>query len=264
MSKENQIELEKLFIKNQLIDRLTQEFTHLTEDKFILNLLVQMTLHKQTNVETLVGLLHKHFVTKNVDISTACQQCADRLLLAAEEDWVDYDFETKNFIVKYDISQDVRDEIEKYQYPLPMIIKPKTITHNKESGYLTIDISILLKSKTNNNDVNLDHINTLNKIPLSVNSYIINNTKNNWKNIDKPQQDESIFQYKQRVKNYNTYVNNTKDITNALVIAGNKFYITNRYDKRGRTYSSGYHINPQGNQWNKAAIEFYNKELIND
>jgi DNA-directed RNA polymerase len=48
-----------------------------------------------------------------------------------------------------------------------------------------------------------------------------------------------------------------------MFTAGNRFYMTHKYDKRGRTYSQGYHINPQGNDWNKAVIEFADKEVIN-
>ena len=45
-------------------------------------------------------------------------------------------------------------------------------------------------------------------------------------------------------------------------MAGNHFYLTHRYDKRGRTYAQGYYINPQGNEWNKAVLEFADKEIV--
>jgi len=38
--------------------------------------------------------------------------------------------------------------------------------------------------------------------------------------------------------------------------------LTHKYDKRGRCYSQGYHVNPQGNDWNKAVIEFAEKEPV--
>jgi DNA-directed RNA polymerase len=38
--------------------------------------------------------------------------------------------------------------------------------------------------------------------------------------------------------------------------------MTHKYDKRGRTYSQGYHIQPQGSDWNKAVIEFADKEIV--
>jgi DNA-directed RNA polymerase len=47
-----------------------------------------------------------------------------------------------------------------------------------------------------------------------------------------------------------------------LAVADDRFYLTNKYDKRGRTYSQGYHVNPQGADWNKGVIELADKELI--
>jgi DNA-directed RNA polymerase len=43
---------------------------------------------------------------------------------------------------------------------------------------------------------------------------------------------------------------------------GNEFYLTHRYDKRGRVYCQGYHISYQGNAWNKSVIELADKEII--
>ncbi len=48
----------------------------------------------------------------------------------------------------------------------------------------------------------------------------------------------------------------------ALVVQeGNEFYLTHRYDKRGRTYAQGHFINPQGTEYNKAVLEFSNEEV---
>jgi len=38
--------------------------------------------------------------------------------------------------------------------------------------------------------------------------------------------------------------------------------MTHRYDKRGRVYCMGYHVNYQGTPWNKAVIELADKEMI--
>ncbi len=47
-----------------------------------------------------------------------------------------------------------------------------------------------------------------------------------------------------------------------LMMHSNVFHMTHKYDKRGRTYSQGYHVNYQGNPWNKACIEFADKEVV--
>ena len=43
---------------------------------------------------------------------------------------------------------------------------------------------------------------------------------------------------------------------------GNRFYLTNKVDKRGRLYSVGYHINTQGNQFQKAMVELADEEIV--
>jgi DNA-directed RNA polymerase len=42
----------------------------------------------------------------------------------------------------------------------------------------------------------------------------------------------------------------------------NEFYLTHRYDKRGRVYCQGYHVTYQGTPWNKAVLELADKEII--
>ena len=52
-----------------------------------------------------------------------------------------------------------------------------------------------------------------------------------------------------------------REVMEALFMMGNEFYLTHRYDKRGRCYAQGYHVTTQGNPWNKAVIEFAHEEL---
>ena len=42
------------------------------------------------------------------------------------------------------------------------------------------------------------------------------------------------------------------------------FYLTHAYDKRGRTYAQGYHVSYQGNDWNKACVQFGRAEALSE
>ena len=55
----------------------------------------------------------------------------------------------------------------------------------------------------------------------------------------------------------------TDDVIEYLLLNGNRFFFGWRYDKRGRMYSQGYHVNPQGNQYRKAMLQFADKEVLN-
>lgn len=268
-----QFEIEKLFNKNQLIPRIRNEFffskdpdflqlisnSGLHED-FALNLLVQMVLHKRAKLSVLVGCLRKHFIDHGPQAS---QMTADALLMAAHHDLVNYSTATQEFIVKYGISPDVQAEIDRYQYPLPMVIEPEELKTNRDTGYLTIRNSAILRDNHHDDDICLDHLNRMNRIKLKINQDVALTVKNSWKNLDKPKPDEEIEEYKKRVKAFEKYNKTAHDVIHHLGLAtGGEFYLTHKYDKRGRTYSQGYVVNYQGTPWNKAVIEFAEGEVV--
>lgn len=259
--------MESLFHRNQLIPRIKSEFTNCKEldfskymserdidIEFGYDLLTQMVLHKRVQIPIIVGILRKHF-----DDS---QRTVDELYKCADADLVDWNPVTEQFVIKIDISADVKEDLDRYQYPIPMIIEPKKVTHNKMSGYLTGSGSIILKNNHHEDDVCLDHINRMNRIKFSINHITAHMIKNQWKGLDKPHEDESFQDYRRRVKQFEKYDSTCKDVMNHIGIADNEFYLTHKYDKRGRVYCQGYHVTYQGTSWSKAVIEFAEGELV--
>jgi hypothetical protein len=264
---EVQIEMEKLFHKNQLHARIKKEFTdadlpfkeimikNKIDPTFGFSLLVQMVLHKRAGVPVLVGILRKHF-------KGDCQATADALLLACQIDLVDWNPRTKQFIVKYDITPDVQQELDTYQFPMPMVVPPKELQDNTDTGYYTSRNSVILKDNHHDFDVCLDHLNHVNSVKLTLNHRVTSMIKNQWRNLDKPKTGEEHSEYKKRVKAFEKYDRTAYEVMGHLDIAGTEFYLTHKYDKRGRVYCQGYHINYQGNTWNKAVIEFADQETV--
>lgn len=267
---EYQRNMEKLFHKNQLFPRISREFkeadipfarimkeNQIKED-FGFDLLVQMVLHKRASLPTLVGILRKHFKTSG---AADCQDTADEILKATMADLVDWSPDLKLFIVRYDITPEVQDDLDRYQYPLPMIIQPREIKCNMDTGYLTSSDSVILKNNHHDNDVCLDHLNRMNQIKLTINQETATMIKNRWRNLDRAKPGEDRKDYAARVKAFEKYDRTAKDVMEHLLIAGNEFHLTHRYDKRGRVYCQGYHCNYQGTAWNKAVIELADKEI---
>lgn len=266
---EVQRQTETLFHKNQMMKRIREVFMNAETDflgimkaaqypvEFGFALLAQMTLHKRANLPTLVGILRHHVEQKN------CQLTADLLVKAVELDLVDFDIQTEIFIIVHDIPEAVQDELDAYQFPLPMIIPPKPVTHNKETGYLTHKGSIILQDNHHEGDVNLEHINRMNSIPLSIELRTTSMVKNKWKGLDRQDSDETREEYLQRIRTFNKY-NRTAHLVHGYIESAGEgiCYLTHKYDKRGRVYCVGFHVNPQGNQWNKGALLFANKELL--
>lgn len=270
--RDHQLELETLYNKNQTVSRIRREFEEhdgfsFTEhmalfnipEEFGLDLLTQMVLHKRTTLPTLVGILRKHFETAT---SSGCQEAADMLYRAAEVEMVAWSPLTRQFIIRFDITPEVQAELDRFQYPLPMVIRPRPVKDNRDTGYLLSRNSIILRKNHHDDDVCLDHINRVNRIKFSLNFDTANMIANKWRNMDKPKQGESKEDFAKRVKAFNKYDRTAKDVINLLVQHGNEFYLTHKYDKRGRVYCQGYHVNYQGAPWNKAVIELADKELV--
>lgn len=262
-----QAELERLFNKNQLMSRIRGEFINCEEFDFTkyclakginpvfgIDLLAQMALHKRANIATLVGCLRHHF--------NDGQATADQLLLAAEADLVDWDSNFQVFIVKFELSADVQEELDRYQFPLPMVVKPKYVRHNLEVGYFNSKGSIILRDNHTNDDVCLDHINRMNAIKLTINTTTAKMIKNKWRNLDKVKPGETRDDFERRKKAFEKYDRTSHAVMGLLTQEGNEIHLTHKFDKRGRTYCQGYHVSYQGNAWNKAVVEFFDKEVI--
>jgi len=265
----SQIAMEQLFSKHQAMSLIKYEFIQanfsdaLIEAEipisFGLDLLVQLVLHKRAGIPVLVAILKKHFELEE----NPAQACADMILIAAEKDFVDWDEMTQTIVMTYDITQDVKTRMAMLQYPLPMIEEPVPVRNNLQTGYQTISGSIILKDNHHAEDVCLDHINRMNRIPLSLNTDVVSFVQHQWKNLDKPKDGESKEDFRKRVKAFEKYDKSSRGVIKALLAQGDRFWLTHKYDKRGRTYSQGYHISYQGSDWNKACVEFADAEPLN-
>ena len=268
---ETQLQFEELYDKNQVMKRLKQEFDipeikmHLTKNNipvdFGIALMSQMVLHKRATIKVLVGLLHRYFK----DAANPFQECSYALVKAAEFNLVDYAAIGDTFILRpeVDVTQDVYDDLARYQYPLPMLIPPVEITKNNQSGYLRVQNSVILRDNHHEDDVCLDHLNRVNRTRYTINLDTALMIKNSWENLDKQKPGETLVEYRARIKAFHKYDTTSRDVIDHLVNMGNSFHLTHRYDKRGRTYCQGYHVTYQGNEWNKAVIEFANQEVCN-
>lgn len=260
--------LEELYNKNQCVKRIKEEIYNFQDgyiltlikeagltEKFGVDLLVQMIIHKRANIETLVGTLQHH-------AQDSLQEVVDNIELAVSYGLVEYSDTTQQFIVAVELPDEVQQEINEYQYPLPMVVPPNKVRHNRESGYLTVPTSILLKKAHHDDDVVLDHINRANSIPFVINEDVVNFLQNKWKGIDKKKDGESVREFQKRKKAFVKYDRDSRAVIQLLVENSEVIYFTHRYDFRGRIYCQGYHVNYAGNDWNKACLELANAEVV--
>lgn len=268
-----QIELETLHNKNQLHSRIRREFTDCKQFNFCeyieskgldcefgLDVLVQMALHKRAKLPVMVGLLKHHFKG-----ASACQDTANALLVAAEADLCDWNPVTEEFVIMFPLTDEVQRELDMYQFPLPMVTKPRQLRTNRDSPYVTVrDGSVILRNNHHDEDVCLDHLNRVNAYTFGINTEVARMIRNQWRNLDKPKEGETKQDFERRKRAFDKYDRTCKEVMQKVLELGNEFHLTHKYDKRGRVYCQGYHISYQAAPWNKAVIELADadKEII--
>lgn len=155
---------------------------------------------------------------------------------------------------KIKVSLELQDLIARSQYMPPMVCKPGELKHNHESPYLTYnECQILGKQNGHTEDICLDVINIQNQVPLKLDVDFLSLVEE----IPKHSLDTTL-----KVRNWKQFKKESDDTYQLMLDQGNRFYIPNRPDKRGRLYASGYHITPQGTAYKKAMIEFANEEIV--
>ena len=158
-------------------------------------------------------------------------------------------------------------------YMPPLIEKPKMLKHNRSTPYHTIkDESLILGGHHNHHDYYIcqDVLNKQNNIPLCLNEDFINNILEEAtydldavKGMDTmPVMMAREMLHNQR-RNWEIHIEQSVMVYETVYNEGNRFYIPNKVDKRGRIYAQGHHINPMGSDYKKASVDLCDKEIIN-
>ena len=152
------------------------------------------------------------------------------------------------------LSEELQAYVLNSRFLPPMVCEPNPVKHNRMSGYLTHNDSLVLgKGNHHDGDLCLDVINLQNSVPLKLNQEFLltNELQPNFEITSQPQ-DDQWRQFKQQAH----------EMWLLMLQQGNRFWFTHKVDKRGRLYSIGYQINTQGNQFQKAMIELADEELV--
>lgn len=192
------------------------------------------------------------------DKPEAIATMAEMLAVLCETDLFDIIKENRQaslmLVSRIPLSQKLLEFIDNTTFQLPMVVEPQHVDHNRKSGYLTYNDTLILGTGNHHEgDICLDVINLQNQIPLKLNvEFLMNQELTPNFDIVTPIQREQWEAFK--------YASHR--IWLLMINQGNRFYLTNKVDKRGRLYSVGYHINTQGNQFQKAMVELADEEIV--
>ena len=155
-------------------------------------------------------------------------------------------------------------------YLPPMIIKPRTVRHNRDSGYITQrGESLILGFYENHHDdgICLDVLNILNSNEYELDIDFISSQTEEWHREELNTEEymglshEDKLIYDMDESNWAVFQEQGYKIQTLMLYHGNKFYLQNKVDKRGRIYTSGYHISTQSSSFKKACINLAKKEI---
>jgi len=152
------------------------------------------------------------------------------------------------------ISQKLVRYVMQSGYLPPLVCVPDELKNNYDSGYLTHnDCLVLGKKNGHSGDLCLDVLNRQNKIAMRLDTAFLSTVEEEPTfDLDTPEKVQQWSQFKK--ESYQRY--------SLIANQGNKFYLTNKVDMRGRLYSQGYHVAVQGTGFKKAMIEFAHEELV--
>jgi len=153
-----------------------------------------------------------------------------------------------------DLPEDLLHKVSNMAYVPPMVVQPRKYVTNKDGGYLSLKRNLLTGKNQHNYKQNLDFINQMNSTAMAIDVHMINIPRMPSKPLDT----------RDKVERFKLKVAGTNQVVQQLLSYGNEFYFVYRFDARGRSYASGYQVNPMGDDYSKALINLKKEELINE
>lgn len=220
--------------------RIEEIKTHSIDD-IIYYVFISVFTRGQTTLQNTSTALGLYFHNNKLDaFKSGCE-------LLSKLDGILFSITRKNretfMIEPISLPKYILDEILLYRYLPPMIESPLDWTNNYSGGYLSTRHCAILGDKENkvNDSVNYSVLNKLQSVAYTLSSL------RNVNDEEKKLVDSSFYAFRKELL--------TQYIDKPM-------YFVWQYDKRGRAYSHGYHLNIQADEYGKSLLEFYNRKPL--
>ena len=231
---------------------------------------ISLECQKPMKLVSIASLCARHLNMS--DKVEAIHTMAEIIAVLGETDLFDNKKTREGWIVisRVGLDAEVTQYADNALYLPPLIIKPRKVRHNRDSGYITQrGESLILGFYENHHDDNicLDVLNTLNSNEYELDTDFINQYEEQWHREELSQQEYEELSHADReiynmdAKTWKKFQEQGKFFQHLMIHHGNSFYLCNKVDKRGRIYSSGYHVNVQGSSFKKAMVNFKHHEI---
>ena len=193
------------------------------------------------------------------DYMVGVKRCCEILVKMAEADLINIDPAYNSPLgqvsvqVPFDFEGETGEAIARAKFLPPMVCKPKKVTKNSQSGYLTQQSHRITKRlQRHNGDICLDTINLSNQIAYSINMEVLERVSDEFSVDEEKDMDEAT----QRML-WENHQERTYKTALEMIALGNKFYFEWFKDYRGREYDRGYELHLQGKSFKKAMLDFH-------
>ena len=231
---------------------------------------ISLECQKPMKLVSIASLCARHLNMS--DKVEAIHTMAEIIAVLGETDLFDNKKTREGWIVisRVGLDAEVTQYADNALYLPPLIIKPRKVRSNRDSGYITQrGESLILGFYENHHDDNicLDVLNTLNSNEYELDTDFINQYEEQWHREELSQQEYEELSHADReiynmdAKTWKKFQEQGKFFQHLMIHHGNSFYLCNKVDKRGRIYSSGYHVNVQGSSFKKAMVNFKHHEI---
>jgi len=193
-----------------------------------------------------------HYVIKENSILSKIEAIGLSFELLYHCNKIVYEIKGINIVSYYDLDDITYRAIDNKSFIPPFVEPPIPWTRNDVGGYYSIQEHVVLGPYFNHHSEEqaLDVLNILQDIEWKLDKHILQYEEESnkpFENADSEMQFNALKESSKKV--YKEYVNKP-------------FWLMWQFDKRGRQYSSGYHINLQASGYKKAIMSFNKKELI--
>lgn len=226
-----------------------------------LDMFVLVTQNQYCNIQTIVGQMVNVFEGKlnTIDsVKTLSEVCA---VIASETDlWdiqlpEDSELGVITVIANYEFQEEIKQYLANIKYLPPMLVRPKMINSNYDYDYFNTQSSKILGNGNHHDDpISLDVLNICNGTKLKLDEYMLQFDEKPNKELDTVE----------KIEQFNRMAKASRDVYQELLIQGNEFYLTHKYDKRGRLYCQGYHASYQSTDYKRSLISLAQGELLDN
>lgn len=245
------------------IEPYHEYFNEPKEWKVAKTICAALLVHRKMYIHNLVEMLVKK---SWLDSAASASYIAEIIIKMMNVDMVDwlYKGEYLEIYSKWVMTPQMEEEYRKKIYKLPMVIPPNIINSNRDnrgSGYYLDERDSLILTHHHSYRVCTDVLETLNNTPLSLNKAVIDHITHT-NNGCLMKEGETKETYEERLAQWRIFIEQSKFVHE--IIGDNPFFLTHKFDTRGRVYDMGYHVHTQGDSYSKAIIQLANKSIVKD